>query len=427
METLPRQGPIFCYYGDDFTGSTDALDALARNGLSSVLFLRPPDDSELRAFEDCRAIGIAGDSRSRTPEWMRSNLPDIFERLRSLGAPIVQFKVCSTFDSSPEMGSIGCALEIGQEVFGVPYVPIVPAAPLLQRYVAFGHLFAADNGAIHRIDRHPSMKHHPTTPMDESDLLLHLGRQTSRRLNLVNVLALRANCFTVAANSDGILFDGVEAADVVRSARLIWEHRRKEQAFVIGSSGFTHAMLECWQEQGLFCKTTVPAGAKPADRLLVLAGSCSPATERQIGYAVGDGFHGIHLNPLLVGNGVYDDSTVLEASEILKSGDSVILYSALGLRGRVDIADRSALAAAMGRILRRVIECTGVRRVLIAGGDTASHAVQELGISALTFAAPLTPGAPLCRTHGGPRELELVLKGGQVGSERFFKEVLSWA
>ena len=79
----------------------------------------------------------------------------------------------------------------------------------------------------------------------------------------------------------------------------------------------------------------------------------------------------------------------------------------------------------MGGILRRAIRATGVRRVLVAGGDTSSYAVRELGVSALTFAAPLARGVPLCRAHGGPRELELVLKGGQIGSERFFEEALS--
>ena len=148
--------PVFSFYGDDFTGSTDALEALAESGVETVLFLRTPDEDDLRQFGACRAIGIAGDSRSRSPEWMRSNLPAVFERLREIGAPVVQYKVCSTFDSSPEAGSIGCALEIGQDIFGVPWVPVVPAAPLLGRYVVFGNLFAAGGGAIHRIDRHPT-------------------------------------------------------------------------------------------------------------------------------------------------------------------------------------------------------------------------------------------------------------------------------
>src|SRR5262249_34116852 len=158
--------------------------------------------------------------------------------------------ICSTFDSSPAIGSIGCALEIGQEVFGVPYVPVVAAAPLLQRYVIFGNLFAAGEGAIHRIDRHPTMRQHPVTPMDESDIRLHLGRQTSRRVGLVNLLALRASLFAFAESSEAVVFDGLEPDDVVEAARLIWEHRRTAQSFVVGSSGFTHGILECWRERG---------------------------------------------------------------------------------------------------------------------------------------------------------------------------------
>jgi uncharacterized protein YgbK (DUF1537 family) len=425
MVTPPQREPIFSYYGDDFTGSTDALEALAANGVPAVLFLRPPDAEDLRAFRGCRAIGIAGDSRSRSPAWMRSALPPVFACLREIGAPIMQYKVCSTFDSSPETGSIGCALEIGQEVFGVPSVPVVPAAPFLQRYVVFGHLFAGSQGAIHRIDRHPAMKQHPVTPMSESDLLLHLSRQTARKLALVNILALRTNSFAFAANADGILFDGLEPADLTQAGRWIWEHRHTPQTFVVGSSGFTYGLLDYWRAQGWLPEPGPCPSAPLADRLLVLAGSCSPTTERQIGRALRDGFRGIRLNPLMVGDAGYDESVELEALQQLAGGRNVILYSALGPKDQVALADPPALAAAMGRMLRRLIESSGVRRVLVAGGDTASYAVPELGISALTFAAPLAPGAPLCRAHGGPPGLELVLKGGQVGSERFFGEVLS--
>jgi len=133
-------GRLFSFYGDDFTGSTDALEALAANAVPSVLFLDPPEERMLERFGDCRAIGVAGESRSRSPEWMSENLPEIFRGLRRLGAPLCQYKVCSTFDSSPQFGSIGRALEIGQQVFGNPYVPIVVAAPHLQRYVLFGNL-----------------------------------------------------------------------------------------------------------------------------------------------------------------------------------------------------------------------------------------------------------------------------------------------
>ncbi|HEV2445295.1 MAG TPA: four-carbon acid sugar kinase family protein [Candidatus Sulfopaludibacter sp.] len=425
MVTQSQQKPIFSFYGDDFTGSTDALEALASNGVPAVLFLRPPGSEDLRQFSQCLAIGIAGDSRSRPPGWMRANLPAVFQRLREIGAPIVQYKVCSTFDSSPETGSIGCALEIAQEVFGVPYVPVVPAAPFLQRYVVFGNLFAAGEGGIHRIDRHPGMMRHPVTPMLESDMLLHLGRQTPRKLALVNLLALRASLLAFDGGAEAIVFDGLEPADLEQAARLIWEHRHAPQSFVVGSSGFTYGILGYWRAQGWLPEAGFCPSAQPADRLLILSGSCSPVTARQICRALRDGFHGIRLTPPPAGGEGFNEGVETEALEQLAAGRSVILYSALGPEDHVEITDCAAFAAAQGRMLRRVIESSGVRRVVIAGGDTASHAVQELGISALTFLAPLAPGSPLCRTHGGPPELELALKGGQVGPERFFEDALS--
>ena len=139
---------LYAYYGDDFTGSTDVLEGLAAAGLRSVLFLGPPSDAHLQQFANCQAFGIAGDSRSRSPEWMDTHLPTIFARLRSFGAPVVHYKTCSTFDSSPQIGSIGRAMEIGRHVLKSPFIPIVVAAPHLRRYVVFSNLFAAAGDGI---------------------------------------------------------------------------------------------------------------------------------------------------------------------------------------------------------------------------------------------------------------------------------------
>ena len=118
--------PLYSFYGDDFTGSTDVLEGLSLAGVRSVLFLGSPTDGHLRRFSDCQAYGIAGDSRSRSPEWMDENLPAVFERLRSFGAPVVHYKTCSTFDSSPRVGSIGRAMEIGHRTLPGAFVPVTP-------------------------------------------------------------------------------------------------------------------------------------------------------------------------------------------------------------------------------------------------------------------------------------------------------------
>ena len=425
-------GRLFSFYGDDFTGSTDALEALAANAVPSVLFLDPlfldqPEERMLDRFGDCRAIGVAGESRSRSPEWMSENLPEIFRALRRLGAPLCQYKVCSTFDSSPQFGSIGRALEIGQQVFGNPYVPIVVAAPHLQRYVLFGNLFAAGNGAIHRIDRHPTMRRHPVTPMDEGDLRLHLARQTGRRIALLDILALRGIDpageldRVLAETPDVVLFDGLDQASLLVTGRLLCGAR-----FAVGSSGLTYALIEYWRSTGLIPTEPTPGELKPVERLIAISGSCSPVTEGQIRRAVSDGFRGIRIDPSA------PELALDEGLAALREGQSVAMYSALGpqdcagsFRGEKPRGEE--LGRRLGLLLRDLLVRSGVRRVVIAGGDTSSHAVRQLGIDALTYAGPLAPGVPLCRGHSAdPRMdgLELALKGGQVGAENFFETAL---
>ena len=113
-------------------------------------------------------------------------------RFLSIEPRFVHYKICSTFDSSPEIGSIGRAIDIGFEVFQNRIVPLVVGAPPLRSYCVFGNLFAQSglNSEPFRLDRHPTMQHHPVTPMTEADLRVHLSKQTSRPIELVDVLTL---------------------------------------------------------------------------------------------------------------------------------------------------------------------------------------------------------------------------------------------
>jgi len=421
---------LFCYYGDDFTGSTDALEALASNGVETVLFLDPPSDEMLARFPEARAIGVAGESRSRDPEWMSAHLAPIFTRLAELRAGICQYKVCSTFDSSPSVGSIGRALEIGQDVFGVPWVPLVVAAPHLGRYVLFGNLFATGGGAVHRIDRHPTMRCHPVTPMDEADLRVHLGRQTARRLELLDVLALTSDDpekkldALLRANPAAVLFDGLDERTQRATGRLLWDLRPAQHAFAVGSSGLIQALAYCWRERGEIPEAgAAQQGAAGAvDRLAVISGSCAPATEGQIRWAARNGYADIRVS--LAG---CDASAYLDAAlAALSRGQSVVLYTALGASDRAAGEGGQKLGRKLGALLRDLLLRSSVRRAVVAGGDTSSHAVRQLGIAALTFAGLTVPGAPLCRCHAPQHALEgleLVLKGGQIGPENFFEMV----
>ncbi|MDE3105333.1 MAG: four-carbon acid sugar kinase family protein [Acidobacteriota bacterium] len=425
---------LYAYYGDDFTGSTDVLESLAQAGVASVLFLRMPTAQALERFRHCRAIGIAGQSRSQSPAWMQANLPDILQALRALHPAVVHYKVCSTFDSSPTHGSIGCALEIGQTIFQQRCTLVVPAAPHLGRYVLFGKLYATAGDALYRIDLHPTMSRHPVTPMLEPDLCKHLARQTALPLRLLDVLALRdkhpaealAGCDLEEACA--IVLDGVDDATSRATSRLLMAMSGPEPCFVVGSSGVTEALVAMWREQGWLPPVAATARqATAAEPLLVVSGSCSPVTERQIVWARANGFVPVAAEGARLCDPASCDaeSARLEllARPALQRGASVVLYTALGPLQPGAAPAPHRLGQALGRVTHRLLQqCGGLTRVVLCGGDTASHAVPQLPVSALQWLAPLAPGAPLCRAYGedGFRDVELVLKGGQIGAEDFF-------
>ena len=104
--------PLLTFYGDDFTGSTAVMEVLSFAGVPTMLFMEPPELDVLTQYPTLQAIGVAGIARSKDPAWMKSNLPAVFEKLKRFGAPLSHYKVCSTFDSAPDIGSIGVATEI---------------------------------------------------------------------------------------------------------------------------------------------------------------------------------------------------------------------------------------------------------------------------------------------------------------------------
>ncbi|MEO1249314.1 MAG: four-carbon acid sugar kinase family protein, partial [Pseudomonadota bacterium] len=178
-------GLLVAWYGDDYTGAAAVMEVMTFAGLPSVLFLDVPTPEQLARFDHVRGIGIAGSARSRSPAWMDEELPPIFAFLAGLDAPLFHYKVCSTFDSAPSVGSIGRAAELAFTATGAPWAALFPAAPAIGRYQAFGNLFASAGEHVHRLDRHPVMANHPVTPMDEADVCRHLSAQTALPLGLI--------------------------------------------------------------------------------------------------------------------------------------------------------------------------------------------------------------------------------------------------
>ena len=446
--TVPH-GLLLAYYGDDFTGSTDALEALTVAGVPTVLFFQPPDAAALQRFPGMRAVGLAGHARGRNPAWMAEHLAPALAALGNLGAPVLQYKVCSTFDSSPQIGSIGCAIDIGAPLMGGHWSPMVVGVPRLGRYTAFGQLFAVAQGTGHRIDRHPTMAHHPVTPMGEADLRLHLGAQTPRRSALIDFTqlkrdggepALQAAC--ALGDTPVVLIDVLDDETLLAAGRLVWEHRGAG-VFTASSSGLQYALTAHWRATGLLGEPAPLPVAGAVAQIAVASGSCSPGTAAQIAWAGANGFalHRLDIPALLADGGAEVARAVAAGSAALARGASPLVYTATGpedeaVRAFSRYADAARLPradAAMrtGQALARVM-CglldahPGLRRIAVAGGDSSGEVAAALGVQALTMAARLAPGAPMCRAWSDAPQrdgLELVLKGGQMGGVDFFGQV----
>jgi uncharacterized protein YgbK (DUF1537 family) len=443
-------GLLLSFYGDDFTGSTDAMDAFTTAGLPTVLFVTPPRVQDLARFPLARCVGLAGLSRGQSPEWMNRELPAAFASLASLGAPILQYKVCSTFDSSPAIGSIGRAIDLGVRAMPGSWSPMVVGAPRLRRFQMFGNLFAAAaDGVVYRLDRHPSMSRHPVTPMDEADLRVHLARQTRRRIELIDLAQMGQGLGQPRYDSlrgedrPVVMLDVCDAATQREAGRLVWENRGTG-VFSASSSGLQYALTAHWRALGLLPEQTGLPLAAPVPCIAAVSGSCSPMSAAQIQWARARGFHTSRLDV----RQCFDDARAeieierlaAQAIALIGQGVSPIVYSAEGpddpavtsFDGWVATAGISRtegalrIGRALAEVMRRILDRCGVRRVVVAGGDSSGAVASHLGIQALTVAAGLSPGVPLCRAWSDRPErdgLEIALKGGQFGTISFYGDV----
>jgi len=403
----------------------------------------------LERFPQVRCVGLAGSSRGRSPEWMEGELPAAFASLTALGAPILQYKVCSTFDSSSTIGSIGRAIDLGVQQMKGNWVPMVVGAPRIKRYQAFGNLFAIVDNQGYRLDRHPTMSRHPVTPMGESDLRVHLSTQTPRRIELIDMVQLRqglgAERLQALAGDDVpvISIDVLDDETLLAAGRLIWEHRR-EGIFSASSSGLQYALAAYWRNLGLLPEQAPLPVAQAAPAIAAVSGSCSPVTARQIEWGRANGFHTERLDlPRALSAETVEaeiERTVEIAAAAIRAGTSAIVYSAQGpndpsVAGFDAIVRAAGLSRADGarrvgstlaEVMRRLLDRVDLQRVVVAGGDSSGEVTSALGIAALEVIAGMAPGSPLCRARSElPRRdgLEIVLKGGQMGDVAFFGSV----
>lgn len=420
---------LLAFYGDDFTGSTDALEFICKAGAKAVLFIEPPDVEVLNKFPGLDVIGIAGKTRALPADEMEQVLNEAFQKMKAYKARHIHYKVCSTFDSSPQTGSIGRVLDTGAAVFQNRPVPILGGTPSLGRYCVFGNLFAkmgiGSNGDVYRLDRHPSMRNHPVTPADESDLRLHLQKQTCKKLALMDILQLQKpmNEWNNGVDAEeAVLLDAINEEQLLKIGEWLDTEALKKGAsfFSIGSSAIEMALGNYWNRTGQLDAITDWNPPGKAEPLLVVSGSCSPVTAAQIAWAKANGFEEVILDAVSVGDNATFENSVAAANDYLRLQKNVIVHT--GDKKETNLSSEK-LGTALGEIARQMAEQHALKRVVIAGGDTSSYAARAMEIDAVEMMVRLVRGAPLCKALSKNKAidgLEVNFKGGQVGAENYF-------
>ncbi|KJL29630.1 four-carbon acid sugar kinase family protein [Microbacterium oxydans] len=416
--TAASAGPSVGYYGDDVTGSVDVLLQFARHGVRGCLFIGTPSQAALdRAAETYAVIGIAGIARSLTPDALDAEVRPALEALRTLHPAIVQYKACSTADSSPTIGSIGRVIEVARDIFGERTVPVLFAQPDFGRYTVFGHHFAAEGGVVHRLDRQPTMSQHPSTPMDDSDLVAHLARQTRLPIGglpLTGYSSAGALATAIDGSTDAaVVLDALDDTHLALIGDALTRLAAEQHPlFAIGSGGLSRAFALG------HTPTPLPAVPAPAGPVLAISGSRSPQTRRQVDAARSAGWAVLPLSP--------DPALHPEVIELLRAGRSVVLSS----EGAAAFADSTEvladIAAATTAVAHAALAASATRRLIICGGDTSSRVVRTLGIASVSIAA--NPGANVVVLRARSDDaavdgIELLLKGGQVGDDDLFESI----
>ncbi|WP_350274371.1 four-carbon acid sugar kinase family protein [Kribbella sp. HUAS MG21] len=387
------------FYGDDFTGSTDAMVQFARVGLRAVLLVTLPSAPELRRLaEQYDVIGVAGVARSLPPDEQEAELRPVLEALHALGPRILQYKVCSTADSSPTRGSIGRALEVGREVCGPAVVPVLIAQPELGRYTVFSHHFAAEASTIHRLDRQPTMSTHPSTPIHESDLRHHLATQTTLTISSLHLTTYDAVSYANLP-ADAVILDAL-TDDHLRTLGPAILQTTSGPAFAIGSGGLSRAVALALRPDG---GSAAPPHVSATGPVLVVSGSQSRRTAEQIEHARSAGWT---ILPLTA------DAPTQAAKAFAAGADGVVVHT-----NNLSSDDLSQVPTALADVVRT----TAVRRVVVAGGDTSGQVLRQLDVTALELTRSLAPGVHLCHTTS-PYLDEVLLKPGQLGPVELFTE-----
>lgn len=394
---------------DDFTGATDVANMFARGGMRTILLTAADDLSVPNGVE---AIVVAHKTRSIPACDAVSESIGTAERLLAIGIRQLYFKYCSTFDSTAD-GNIGPVTEALMKLVNQDFSVICPAFPGAGRTVYMAHLFVND-----RLLSDTHMRHHPITPMQESDLRSLMSAQTVRPVGAVTVSAFSDGPADLdravrmqAARTPHVVVDTLDDDHLDVMGKAFAEYR-----LVTGGSGLALGLARA-RTGGLHSGGALDV---PKGRSLILAGSCSDATLEQI-----EGFRGPSLR-VLPNDIERDPSGAVDAAITWigeQAGSAALIYTSAGPEDPNRGGSGEAIELFHATVARRAVTEAEVRRLIVAGGETSGAVTRALNATRLEIGEEINPGVPWTIALTDPK-IALVLKSGNFGGRDFFHRTL---
>ena len=421
MSTVAK--PLLGCIADDFTGATDLANMLVRGGMRTVQSIGIPSP-EVLAGLDADAIVIALKSRTVPVADAVAESLEALAWLREHGCEQIFFKYCSTFDSTAA-GNIGQVSEALLAALGSDFTLACPAFPENGRTIFRGHLFVQD-----QLLNESGMQHHPLTPMTDANLVKVLQAQTTLPVGLLRYDTVAKGADAVKARIAQLRADGVgmAVADAVSDADLYTLGEAcAGLALLTGGSGLALGLPENFRRAGKLRELDAAAVPAVAGGEVVLAGSASGATNGQVAAWLEAGRPALQINPLALAAG---EPVVAQALAFARdAGQTVLIYATCppdevrAVQQQLGVERAGAIVEqALGEIASG-LRAAGVRRFVVAGGETSGAVVQALGVQLLQIGAQIDPGVP-ATVSTGSEPLALALKSGNFGGRDFFAKAL---
>ncbi|HZZ02695.1 3-oxo-tetronate kinase [Paraburkholderia sp.] len=425
-----QTGPVLGCIADDFTGATDLANMLVRGGMRTVQTIGVPGTPDAA---DADAVVVALKSRTMDAADAVAQALAALAWLRAQGCRQFFFKYCSTFDST-DAGNIGpvtdALLDALNELPGSDFTIACPAFPENGRTVYHGHLFVGDV-----LLNESGMQNHPLTPMTDPNLVRVLQRQTHSKVGLVRYEAVTKGPAAARAALDALRAERVRIAiaDAACDADLYaLGEACADLALVTGGSGVALGLPANFRRAGLLAQAE-QAGRLPGvdGPAVVLAGSASRATNAQVAAWRVDK-PSFRIDPLALARG----EALVEQAVAFAHGhfngaqpQPVLIYATTtpeevqAVQHELGVAQAGQLVEQALATVARELRTLGVRKFVVAGGETSGAVVQALGVQSLRIGAQIDPGVPATvSTDDTP--IALALKSGNFGTVDFFSKAL---